>query len=263
VFDRVVVEQSLGLVIDIYKSFREELLSSYGHVDFVLKADNSQVTELDLRIEKTLKQKLGVAYPQFGFRGEETGIEGSTDSFWLVDPIDGTSSFIRGLANCTNMAALIIDRKPVATVIYNFVTDELYTAIDGEGAYKNSQRIHVSERLVKGSLVECFNPDSYAAVRTILRPLWTRTYSSLGAAGHTFSCIAEGKYDGAINIGIGASMHDIVPGMLLIKEAGGEVVSFDTADEWDIDTEQFFVGTPPLAAVFREHADQLKAEFNS
>lgn len=244
------VQRSLELVISVYKDFRAELMESYGTIDFTLKPDNSQLTELDIKVETTLKARLQQEFPYYGFQGEETGKNGDSEKFWLVDPIDGTISFIRGLPNCTNMAALIIERQPVAAVIYNFAEDELYTAIKGQGAFKNGQPIHVSAREINNSYIDNWNSTLYNDVYTLVKPYGIRTLQSIGASGRSFSLIAEGKLDGGILIDGPAAAHDRAPGALLIQEAGGEIVSFEPGD-WSIDTENYVIANPQLATFFR------------
>lgn len=135
-----IVCESQQLVIETFLGFREELMRSYGNIEHHSKSDGSPVTDLDVKIETSLKAKLAARYPEIGFYGEETGkVAGSIDATWVIDPIDGTSSFIHGLSYCTNMAGLVVEGVTVASVIYQFVSDDLYTAIRGEGAYKKRQ----------------------------------------------------------------------------------------------------------------------------
>ncbi len=248
---------SQQLIIDVYRSYRDKLLESYGRIDFELKSDQSQVTELDIEVEQTLRLKLQETYPEYGFQGEETGKIGNTEQFWLVDPIDGTTSFVRGVPNCTNMAAFIVGRQPVAAVIYNFVEDELYTAILGEGAFKNGQPIHVSNRDIAESAVDNISSSIYADLQMVLRPHGIRMLQPLGAMGRSFSLVAEGKLDAALIINTLAATHDRAPGALIIREAGGKIVSFE-GDVWDIDTKNFAVGNARIVEFLKTKAQDIK-----
>lgn len=250
--------RSMQLVIDTFRGFRDELLSHYGNVGHTLKSDKSQVTELDIKVENRLRDVLADAFPDYGFRGEETGVTGSTDVFWLVDPIDGTTSFIRGLPNCTNMAALIIGDQPVMSVIYNFFEDVLYTAVAGQGAYRNDVKIQVSNRTVADSFVDNLSSSTYTQLRSMLGPIGIRLLQPLGAAGRSFSLLAEGKIEGAIALNSLAGMHDKAPGALLVREAGGELITFDNESTWNIHTDNYIASTPQLAGFVREHISELK-----
>lgn len=72
---------------------------------------------------------------------------------WLVDPIDGTAHFIRGIPFCTTMVALIEDNQVVMSVIHDIANNDTYWAIRGQGAYRNGERIYVSDRPLKQGLV--------------------------------------------------------------------------------------------------------------
>src|ERR1700744_4484405 len=144
--NRDVIELSTQLVIDTFKGFHDELLASFGNIAFERKSDYSPVTVLDVKIEKSLKSKLAKAFPEIGFKGEETGYQEGSQHFWLVDPIDGTKPFVRGWPYATCMAVLISDGQAVASVIYDFYNNKLFTAVKGEGAFCNGLPIHVSDR---------------------------------------------------------------------------------------------------------------------
>lgn len=252
------IERSLQLVIDTYKGFREELLGAFGHVDFSLKPDKSQVTDLDKKVEITLKAKLESTFPQFGFQGEETGKTGNTDEFWLVDPIDGTSSFIRGLANSTNMAAFIVDKQPVAAVIYNFVLDDLYTAIAGQGADWNGKKMSVSSRPIDSGFVDNMRSTVYTDVRNVLISEGIRVHQPAGASGQALSSVASGKIEGVVNINSLSASHDNAPGILMIKESGGTVVNLESDSDWDIYTNSYAAGSPAFVDVIHKNLEALK-----
>lgn len=132
---------SMQIIIDIFRGFRPELMKSYGNILHESKRDNSPVTHLDVKVETAVKQRLAELYPHIGFHGEETeDTPSQSGALWIVDPIDGTSSFIHGLPYCTNMAGLVVDGQTVASVIYQFPTDELFTAVKGKGAYRNDEK---------------------------------------------------------------------------------------------------------------------------
>jgi myo-inositol-1(or 4)-monophosphatase len=185
------------------------------------------------------------------------GSDGVEDGrpYWLVDPIDGTSSFIRGLPNCTNMAALIIANQPVAAVLYDFVNDVLYTARKGGGAYRNSERLEVSDRTLDESVLYMGGfmiPDQFfkplrAANVDIFRPI--------GASGHAYILLAEGKIEGYSLMDGAVSAHDHAPGMLLAREAGA-VVSCAEDTDWDVRASNFIVSTPRIARLLSENGMQ-------
>lgn len=255
--DAQAIAKSQQLVVDVFKGFREELMASFGQSEFSLKADASQVTELDVIIEQTLKNKLTESFPQFGYQGEETGKSGNESQFWLVDPIDGTSSYIRGLPLCTNMAALIDDGQVVAAVIYDFVGDVLYTAVKGEGAFANGQQIKVCSTREKNNLfVYSLSGYRFEELRAILAMTGMKSFYPVGAAGHAYTLLARGKIDGVVVLNSRTGVHDNAPGLLLVAEAGGEVLPFDGRN--DIYTQEFIIGSQEVVRLAESCSENLQ-----
>lgn len=244
--------ESSQLVIETFRSFRDELMASYGVVEYVYKSDHSQVTELDLRIEKTLRQALAESFENLGFLGEETGDgRAGNQPYWVVDPIDGTSSFIRGLPNCTNMAALVQDGQPVIGIIYDFVTDRMFEAYKGQGAYVDGQRISIHDRPIDQAALYIQSLSALPPVlRNELRTRETELYRPIGASGHAYTLLAEGKIDGYVLLGSKKSIHDNAPGVLIAQEAGAEVYSPD--GQWTVESSDFICATPSVVRAARE-----------
>lgn len=250
------IKGSLGLIIDTFKELRPELMNHYGAIDHISKDNDSPVTELDIKVETIVKQRLAEQYPQIGFHGEETDdVKGTVDATWIIDPIDGTSSFIHGLPYCTNMAGLVVDGETVAAVIYQFVTDDLYTAIRGEGAYKNGERIAIKNTPLNNSLVFA-SSFPYVALYPLLKPHKIGLYSPLGASGYEFTRLAQGSIQGVTKLRCGSQIHDDVPGVLIAREAGAELVSFADG-EYTYETLSFVIGTPNFMQLIRQHKDEI------
>ena len=242
------INESLQLVIDTFKEFRPELMSHYGNIEHTSKDNDSPVTELDVKVETVVKQRLAAAYPHIGFHGEETDdIASVSGATWIIDPIDGTSSFTHGLPYCTNMAGLVVDGATVAAVIYQFVTDDLYTATKGGGAYKNGERIYVKNKPLNDSIVFA-SSFPYKALYPLLQPHKIGLYAPLGASGYEFTRLAQGSIQGVTKLRCGSQIHDDVPGVLIAQEAGAVVESFENQD-YTPDTLQFVIGTPNFMEV--------------
>ena len=253
--DQQVVD-SQALVVKIFKGFREELLSVFGSAEFTRKTDASQVTVWDVKVEDTLSAALLKAFPEIGFEGEETGKKGNQSTYWLVDPIDGTSSFIRGLPFCTNMAALVHDGYVVAAIIYDFVNDDLYTAQKGKGAFKNGEPIHINTTREKGNhFIYSMTKEGFGHIQEALNELSIRSLLPIGAAGHSYTMLAQGKIDGLVNLRYNnKGLHDNAPGMLLVEEAGAVVLPYD--DNSGVYRSQFIVGSPKVVELI-EHSGLL------
>lgn len=250
------ITSSMQLVIDTFKELRPLLMENYGSISHASKQDNSPVTELDVHVETTLKQRLAKSYPHIGFHGEETDDTPSTSgATWIVDPIGGTSSFIHGLPYCTNMAGLVVDGIIVASVIYQFPTDDLYTALKNGGAYKNGEKILIKNTELNNSLI--FSGSFvYKNLYDIFAEHRIGVYAPLGASGYEFTRLAGGNIQAVTKLRCGSQIHDDVPGVLLALEAGAEIVSFEDK-EYNYETLNFIIGTPNVMKVVDENFDSI------
>jgi myo-inositol-1(or 4)-monophosphatase len=249
--DKVVID-SQRVVIDVFRQLRPELMSVFGKIEYTQKKDRSKVTVWDVNVEHTLRSALAQQFPEFGFEGEETGVFGNTETYWLVDPIDGTSSFIRGLRYCTNMAALVHGGVVIAAVIYDFVHDELYTAIKSKGSFKDGVKLSVAtHRPIDDSVIYSFSRGLFTHVREALGSIRMRVLLTMGAAGHSYCLLAEGKIDGIVVLDSNVGTYDNAPGMLIAEEAGAVILSYDDAQ--GVDRREFIIATPTVAEAI-EHS---------
>lgn len=236
------IRNSQARIIDVFKSFRDETLAAYGNSGHTYKADNSPLTELDVKIETTLKETLKTEFPQLGFFGEETPpYNQNAAGVWHIDPIDSTLSFIHGLPFCSNMAALIVDDVVVASVLYLFIENNLYTAIKGEGAYKNANRLKIENQSLENSIVFA-DATSYKNIYPLFEPKNVRFYAPVGATGYFMCRLADNSIQGICYYGARVKTHDIAPGLLLVEEAGGQIENFDTSSP-AISSNKLLLGT--------------------
>lgn len=249
---------SHNLIIETFKGFRSELMRAYGKIDHYTKGDTSPVTLLDVKIETVLKDKLQQQFPDFGFKGEETDeVLSKNGATWFVDPIDGTASFIHGLPYCSNMAGLVVNDEIVASVIYHFAADELYTALKNEGAYKNGDRIFVKNTDLNNSFVFA-NSYAYKKVYKFFQPSGVKFYAPMGASGYFFTRIAQGSIQGACYLKANIKMHDTIPGALLVLEAGGEITSFN-GSPFGYKCLDFLAGTHNICDLTKQNLKEIVA----
>ena len=211
------------------QELRPELLQAYGAIEHQLKGDKSIVTAMDLKVEKHLAEICKELDPGIAFSGEETGTDYSQKTFWLVDPIDGTEPFTRGLPFSTNMITLIHNGQAIMSIIYNFFLDEYYLAIKGEGATCNGHAIKVSNRPLDRSYITIssgFIKAGIIGARDQLRPM-VAGIPQMNASGYEFSAIARGAIEAHIAFNPSGKPWDFAPGTLLIQEAGGRVENLD------------------------------------
>jgi myo-inositol-1(or 4)-monophosphatase len=197
-------------------------VSRKGPADFVSTAD--------LKAEKTLRQELGRARPGFGFLMEESGEEKGSDGErrWIVDPLDGTTNFLHGIPHFSISIAAEQAGELVAGVVYNPVTDELYWAERGQGAFLNDRRLRVSARRRMDEAVFGTgmpfkgrgDPDVFQAELSAVMP-HVAGIRRMGSAALDLAYVAAGRFDGFWESGL--APWDVAAGIVLVQEAGGYV----------------------------------------
>ncbi len=208
------------------QDLRPQLLKAHGMIEHELKDDKTVVTKMDMLVETTLRDKLAELDPGIAFCGEETGSDYSHETYWLVDPIDATESFVRGMPYCTNMIALIHQHKPIMSVIYNFFLDEYYLAVAGQGATKNGHPIHVSDRsLDRSFVIVSINANRHPSAAGLMDAIKDKAGNILrmAGAGYEFAAVATGAAEARVAYYGTGYPHDFAAGMLLVQEAGGKI----------------------------------------
>jgi len=189
-----------------------------------IKPDDSPVTEADLRAEEVIHATLRRAFPGYGFYGEETGRHAmESESIWLVDPLDGTKSFVREAPFFSTQIALLRAGELVLGVSNAPAYDELAWAERGGGAFLNEQRIRVS---TVARLREAFV--SMGNCKSLTRPThWGRLGTLLGSVGRVrgygdfvhYHLLARGALDVVIESDV--NILDVAALVVLVREAGG------------------------------------------
>jgi len=157
--------------------------------------------------------------------GEEYGGNISSGKYWVVDPIDGTANYFRGLGECCISIALMEGKEALIGVIYNFNNGELYTAIKSQGAFLNHKEISVSDiaSRSKASITTGFPAsETIESSMKFLEDLkgWKKV-RMFGSAALSCAYVASGKCDYYAEKGV--YLWDIAAGICLVKEAGGHV----------------------------------------
>jgi myo-inositol-1(or 4)-monophosphatase len=210
-------------------------------IDVVAKGVNDFVSEVDIAAEKEIVYQLQKAYPEHAILGEETGLTGSEDAAyrWVIDPLDGTTNFARGIPHYAVSIACLHKGKLEHAVIVDPVRREEFTASRGRGAALNGRRIRVSKRSsLNGALLGTGIPfkghcddrlDAYAKSLELLAGQCAGIRRA-GAASLDLAYVAAGRLDGFWEIGL--EQWDIAAGALLVREAGGLVADVDASDNY-------------------------------
>lgn len=213
------------------------LRRDFGEVENLqvsLKGPADFVSAADLKAEQILKRELLRARPEFGFHAEEGGLQPGVDarSYWLADPLDGTTNFLHGLPHFAISIALITDNQLQAGLILDPAKDELFWAEKGQGAYLNGRRLRVSARRRLGeSLLATGIPfqgreghDRFTAELAAVMPA-VAGVRRFGAASLDLAYVAAGRFEGFWERNL--SPWDIAAGIVLVREAGGTVTDID------------------------------------
>jgi myo-inositol-1(or 4)-monophosphatase len=183
-------------------------------------------SEVDRLAEAEIMKELRRAYPTHAFLGEESGLTGKGPLVWVIDPLDGTHNYLRGIPHFCVSIALVERGEPVYAVVFDPLRDELYTASKGDGAYLNDRRIRVSKReTLAGAMLGTGFPFRQ---RVHLEAQLGMTQALLkeaedirrsGSAALDLAYVAAGRLDGYFEPGLKA--WDMAAGCLLVREAGG------------------------------------------
>ena len=209
--------------------------------DIVAKGVNDYVSEVDINAEQEIIYHLQKAYPDHAIRGEETGLTGdeNADYRWIIDPLDGTTNFTRGIPHYAVSIACLFKGKLEHAVVLDPVRQEEFTASRGRGAQLNGRRIRVSNRTsLEGALLGTGIPfkghcedklEPYAKSVEVLAGQCAGIRRA-GAASLDLAYVAAGRLDAFWEIGL--AQWDIAAGALLVKEAGGLIADIDASDRY-------------------------------
>lgn len=231
----------LNVMIAAARKAGRALRRDFGEVEKLqvsLKGPANFVSAADHRAEETLFQELSKGRPGYGFLGEENGRREGADKThtWIVDPLDGTTNFLHGIPQFAISIALEREGMVVAGLIYNPVTEEMFVAERGKGAFLNEQRIRVASRKrLAEAVIACGLPHhgrpgiplalrETAAIQGEVAGL-----RRFGAAALDLAWVAAGRLDGYWERHIQA--WDMAAGLILVREAGGFASDCDGSDE--------------------------------
>jgi len=231
---------SMSLMVAAARKAARGLQRDFGEVEQLqvsLKGPANFVSAADRKAEKVLFQELSKGRPGYGFLMEEGGeIEGADKSHrWIIDPLDGTTNFLPGIPMFAISIALEREGQLVAGLVYNPISDEMFIAEKGQGAFLNDRRLRVSARRELAQAVVA------TGIPHIGRPGHDRFAKELGvvmnevagvrrmgAASLALAYVAAGRFDAYWEAGL--APWDMAAGIVIVREAGGFVSGFDGRD---------------------------------
>jgi myo-inositol-1(or 4)-monophosphatase len=206
-----------------FRALDDLVIESKGHQDLVSDADRAT--------ETLIRAAIAARWPDDGIVGEEHGrVHGTSGFDWVIDPIDGTANFVRGIPHWCVVIACTKDGLPVAGVIFDPCTGELFQAAAGAGAYVNGRRMRAygGDSLRDGSVAAGVSGKSDVGrstelVREILAPGGMFFRSASGAL--MLAYVAAGRLVGYIEDHMNA--WDCFAALLMVEEAGGRIHPID------------------------------------
>lgn len=197
------------------------------------KGSNDFVTNVDRDVERLIVEVIRKSYPQHTIIAEESGeLPGEDqDIQWVIDPLDGTTNFIKRLPHFSVSIAVRIKGRTEVAVVYDPMRNELFTAVRGQGAQLNGYRLRTGiARDLDGTILATgfpFKLKQHApAYINMVAKLFTQCadFRRTGSAALDLAYVASGRVDGYFEIGL--KPWDFAAGELLVREAGGLVTDF-------------------------------------
>ncbi|WP_314422086.1 inositol monophosphatase family protein [uncultured Microbacterium sp.] len=230
--------RDLELALRLADAADEQSLPRFDSADLQIstKADRSHVTDADLATERAIRAILTDERPRDGILGEEFGTEGTAERQWIIDPIDGTANFLRGVPLWGTMIALAIDGVPQVGVVSMPALGRRWWASSGAGAWTATD---AGPRRVQTSAVSSLDDASVSfqsitqwaeagrlpQLLTLADRVWRdRAYGDI----YAYMLLAEGRLDMVAEFGV--KEYDIAAAVPIVREAGGRMTGFDGAE---------------------------------
>ena len=222
---RACMKASRSLIRD-FGELENLQVSSKGPGDFVSSADK--------RTEKTIIEELQKAHPEYGIVTEETGIinKSNIKNRWIIDPIDGTMNFLNGIPQFAISIAYEENNEIICGVIFNPITNEMFCAEKGNGAYLNNTRIRVSnKKKLKDALLVTGGPNGASKIKNKIYSEYINVSNNVsnvrkfGSAALDMAYVACGRFDGYWQREL--NYWDIAAGVIILREAGGFIDFFE------------------------------------
>jgi myo-inositol-1(or 4)-monophosphatase len=235
------ISPALNVMVAAARKAGRPLIRDFGELENLqisMKGPADFVTTADKRTERILIEELTKARPGYGFLGEEGGVVEGKDKThrFIIDPIDGTLNFMHGIPQFAISIGLEREGQLVSGVVYNPVTDDLFMAEKGHGAFLNDKRLRVAARKELGPSVIAtglpfMGKEGHARALAETGAVMNATAGirRMGAASLDLAYVAAGRFDGFWEHNLQA--WDMAAGILLVKEAGGVITDMQGGEQ--------------------------------
>ena len=227
----------INLITKACMKASRSLIRDFGEIENLQvssKAPGDFVTSADKRTEKIIIEELLKAHPNYGIISEEAGYihKSNKNNRWIIDPIDGTMNFLNGIPQFAISVAYEEENEVKCGIIFNPVTNEMFSAEKGSGAYLNNSRMRVSnKRKLSEALIVTGGPNQASKIKKkifseyISISTQVSNVRKFGSAALDMAYVACGRFDGYWQREL--NYWDIAAGIILIKESGGFVNFFE------------------------------------
>ncbi len=227
----------INLITKACMKASKALIRDFGEIENLqvsAKAPGDFVSSADKRTEKILIEELQKAHPEYGIISEEKGLinKSNDKNRWIIDPIDGTMNFLNGVPQFAISIGYEENREIKCGVIFNPITNEMFFAEKGNGAYLNNSRIRVSnKKKLEDSLLVTGGPKKESKIKNKIFSEYVSVSKEVsnvrkfGSASLDMAYVASGRFDGYWQREL--NYWDIAAGIIIVKEAGGFVNFFD------------------------------------
>ena len=222
------------------------------------KSEDNPVTAADLESDKVIAEHLRGAFPDDALLSEETVADPTRtehERVWIVDPMDGTKEFTKRIPEFCVSIALCEKGVPVVGVIHNPMSGVAIWATQGDGCFRDGERVRVSSVTELGDAVMIASRTEISRDKFAAHDGWFKEIKPVGSIAWKLACVACG--DGDLNVSLAPKNEwDVCAGDVLVREAGGVYVAFDgttrSYNQSDPLIETFMAAGPaPLVDAFR------------
>ena len=234
----------INLITKACMKASKPLIRDFGEIENLQvssKAPGDFVSSADKRTEKILIDEFQKAYPEHGIITEETGIinKSNKNNRWIIDPIDGTMNFLNGIPQFAISIGYEENQEIKCGVIFNPITNEMFIAEKGNGAFLNNSRIRVSNKKnLQDSLLVTGGPKQSSKIKDKIFSEYISVSKKVsnvrkfGSASLDLAYVASGRFDGYWQREL--NYWDVAAGIIIVKEAGGFVDFFEENNNSDL-----------------------------
>ena len=234
-----------SLARDLTNFYYKKLDKPFKVVNKLKGKGYDPVTSSDKAFEKFIRSKIKKKFPSHEIIGEEYGYKKTKSDFtWIIDPIDGTINFLHGIPHFAISLALKFNDEIVSGLIFDPIKNEMFYAEKDNGAFFNNQRIRVSK---KNEINDCL-----FATGISLKNKNELPNRKSGCAALDMAYVASGRYDGFFQYNL--NIWDIAAGIILVKEAGGNINEIDLLNTKNI---KIIASNPNISSKLLEKLDNF------